>query len=174
MKISDAILPEFDHEAGNTRKTLERAPGEKFAWKPHAKSMSMGQLAIHLATIPEWVGMIVGGSELDFATPEMANYKPPDLKSTQEVLDRFDKATAGAHAVLAAASDEELMKPWTLRAGPQIFFTMPRIAVIRGMVMNHTVHHRAQLGVFLRLNDIPVPSIYGPSADENIMEATAG
>ncbi len=174
MRISDAILPELEHETGNTRKTLERVPTDKFTWKAHPKSFSMGQLAIHLATIPEWVGAILAGDEMDFANPEVAAYKPPDLKTTQEVLERFDKATADARAAIAAADDEQLMKPWTLRAGPQVFFTLPRIAVIRSMVMSHTIHHRAQMGVYLRLNDIAVPSIYGPSADENIMTASAG
>ncbi|MBZ5583382.1 MAG: DinB family protein [Acidobacteriia bacterium] len=174
MRISDAIVPELDHEAGNTRKTLERIPADKFTWKPHTKSMSMGQLAIHVATIPEWVGAILGGDGMDFASPEVAGYKPPDLKTTKELLDRFDKTTADARAAITAADDEHLMKPWTLRAGPQVFFTLPRIAVIRSMVMSHTIHHRAQLGVYLRLNEIPVPSVYGPSADETGMGATAG
>ncbi len=169
MRISDAILPEFDHEAGNTRKTLERVPADKFTWKPHAKSFSMGQLAIHLATLADWTKAIINAEEFDLASPEGQNFKMPDLKTPKELVETFDKATAEARAAIAGAENDHLMKNWSLRSGPQIIFTMPRVACIRAFVMSHAIHHRAQLGVYLRLNDIPVPAIYGPSADESGM-----
>jgi uncharacterized damage-inducible protein DinB len=162
MPLAQAILPEFDQEMVKTRKTLERVPDGKFAWKPHQKSMTLGGLANHLATINHWAEAIVGQNSFD-----ISNAPPPvELKSRQEVLDAFDKNTASARKAIAGATDEQFMKPWSLLKGGQPIFTMPRIGVLRSMILNHGIHHRAQLGVYLRLNDIPVPSIYGPSADE--------
>ena len=168
MKITEALLQELDMEMANTRKTLERVP-EKFDWKPHEKSMTMGRLAIHLAEIPQWAEMTVKHDEIDIAPPGQPPYQPPELKTTKEVLGMFDKNLATARAALKEMKDEDLGRPWTLKAGGKALMTMPKAAVLRGFVLNHNVHHRAQMGVYLRLNNIPVPSIYGPSADEGQM-----
>lgn len=162
MALNQALLPEFDLEMANTRKSLERIPDDKFDWKPHQKSMTLGGLATHLATINHWAEAILGQDAFDVAN------SPPSqtFKSRQEILDAFDKNTAAARKNIAAATDEQLMKPWSLKKGGQSIFTQPRMGVLRGFIMNHTIHHRAQLGVYLRLNDVSVPSIYGPSADE--------
>jgi uncharacterized damage-inducible protein DinB len=168
MAISDALLPEFDHEMANTRKTLERIPDDKFDWKPHEKSSTMGGLATHLANLPSWAGYTIDKDALDIA-PNGEPVRATPLNSQAEVLETFDKNVAAGRAALAAASDEHLFSPWTLQANGKTLLTMPRVAVLRGFVMNHLIHHRAQLGVYLRLNDIPVPSIYGPSADEGSM-----
>jgi len=165
MALNQAILPEFDHEMENTRKSLERIPEDKLGWKPHEKSATLGGLATHLATINGWADAIVGQDSFD-----VKNAPPPGtLKSRAEVLGEFDKNTASARKAIAGASDEQLMKPWSLLNQDKTIFTMPRIGVLRAFIMNHTIHHRAQLGVYLRLNNVPVPSIYGPSADEGSM-----
>jgi uncharacterized damage-inducible protein DinB len=169
MPISQAILPEFDHEMSNTRKTLERIPENDLTWKPHPKSMTLGRLAGHVAEMPGWVMPAMGQDSLDIAPAGEPRPQGTVAQSRQHVLDLFDKNVAGARAAIAAATDEQLMKPWSLLAGGRTIFTMPKIAVFRSMVMNHIIHHRAQLGVYLRLNNIPVPSIYGPSADEGQM-----
>ncbi len=166
MPISKALLPEFDHEMASTRKTLERVPDDKFGWKPHEKSMPMGNLAVHLATLPGWTVQTLTQESLDLAPAGGEPFKLLEAKTTEEVLGIFDKQVAAARAEIAKASDEELMKPWSLLMTGQTIFTLPRAAVLRSFVMSHSIHHRAQLGVYLRLNDIPVPSIYGPSADE--------
>ncbi len=165
MPLNQAFLPEFDHEMANTRKSLERVPDGKSDWKPHPKSMTLGGLATHLATINHWAEAIVGQDSFD-----VTNAPPtPVLKSKAELLGAFDKNVATARKAIAAATDEQLMKPWSLISGGKAVFTLPRIGVLRSFVMNHVIHHRAQLGVYLRLNDVPVPSIYGPSADEGGM-----
>ena len=170
MRISDAILPEFDQEAANTRKTIERVPDDKLDWRPHEKSWPFSHLATHLAEIPGWVVQTIEKDAIDLAPPGQPPIEqPPPAGSRQELLDRFDKHVAAARAAIAAATDEHLMKPWSLLSGGATLLTMPRVAVLRRFVMNHTIHHRAQLGVYLRLNNIPVPSIYGPSADEGSM-----
>ncbi len=169
MAISESMLPEFDQEMANTRKTLERVPEDKFEWKPHEKSMAMGGLATHLANIPSWTVYTINQDSLDLAPPGAEPFKTPEAKSRQEVLDAFDKNAADARAALAGASDEHLLNPWSLLQGGNTLMTLPRVAVLRSFVMNHIIHHRAQLGVYLRLNDVPVPAIYGPSADEGHM-----
>ena len=166
MAIKDALLPEFDHEMANTRKTVERIPEDKLGWKPHEKSMALGHLVTHLTFIPSWVAHTISQDSLDLEPPGGEPIKIDPITSRQDALSRFDKNVAAARDAIAGASDEDLMKPWTLLKGAKPMFTLPRIAVLRSLVMNHTIHHRAQLGVYLRLNDIPVPSIYGPSADE--------
>lgn len=165
MPLNQALLPEFDLEMSNTRKSLERVPEDKLGWKPHNKSMTMGGLATHLATINHWTEAIIGQDSFDVgdAPPQ------PQVTSRKEILDAFDQNTASARKAIAGAGDETLMKSWSLLAKGNTIFTMPRISVLRNFIMNHTIHHRAQLGVYLRLNDIPVPSIYGPSADEGNM-----
>ena len=168
MAINQAMLPEFDHEMANTRKTLERVPDDKFAWKPHEKSFAMGGLATHLANLPSWTSYTIDQDSLDIA-PNGESPRAMPLNSQAELLETFDKNVAAARAALAGASDEHLFKPWMLLANGKTLLTMPRVAVLRSFVLNHLIHHRAQLGVYLRLNDIPVPSIYGPSADEGSM-----
>ena len=165
MGLAESMLPEFDHEMANTRKTLERVPDEKLDWKPHEKSTAMGGLASHLSNLPVWASLTIDQDEFDMA-PGGKPLKSPPCQSRREVLDNFDKNIAAARAAIAGASDEHLFKPWTLLADGNNVLTMPRVAVLRSFVMSHMIHHRAQLGVYLRLNDIPVPSIYGPSADE--------
>jgi len=167
MGLSDALLPEFDQEMANTRKTLERVPHEKFGWKPHEKSMAMGGLATHLSNIPTWAVYTIDQDSLDLA-PEGKPLPHAELaKSQTELLALFDTNAAKARAAIAGASDADLFKPWTLMSNGATILTLPKVAVLRSFVMNHLIHHRAQLGVYLRLNDIPVPSIYGPSADES-------
>src|SRR5215510_2096637 len=165
MPLNQTILPEFDHEMSNTRKSLERVPEGKFDWKPHAKSMTLGGLATHLSTINHWLEAIIGQDSFDVgkAPPQ------PAFKSRAEVLAAFDKNAASGRKAIAGATDEQLMKPWSLVKDGHAIFTLPRIGVVRSFILNHTIHHRAQLGVYLRMNDVPVPSIYGPSADEGNM-----
>lgn len=167
--INQALLPEFDMEMANTRKALERVPNDKLAWKPHEKSMTMGRLAGHLAELPGWGMATMSNDTLDIAPPGAPPQQGLTAKSRQDALDIFDKNVAAARAAIAGASDELLMKPWSLLKGGRTLMTMPKLAVLRSFVMNHMIHHRAQLGVFLRLNNIPVPAIYGPSADEGQM-----
>jgi uncharacterized damage-inducible protein DinB len=166
MAIRDALLPEFDMEMASTRKMLERVPVEKGDFKPHAKSGSLGWLATHVADLPQWVVETVHKDELDFAPPGVPRPAPSRLESRDQLLSGFDAKVKAARAAIAGVSDERLGGPWTLKAGGKTIFTMPRAAVLRNFVMNHMIHHRAQLGVYLRLNDVPVPGMYGPSADE--------
>jgi uncharacterized damage-inducible protein DinB len=169
MSISAALLPEFDQEMATTRKTLERVPEDKFDWKPHEKSMALGGLATHLANLPIWTVFTINQDSLDLNPPGQGPYRLEPKTSRQEILEDFDKNVAAARAAIAGASDEELLKPWSLLSGGNTLMTLPKVAVLRSFVMNHLVHHRGQFSVYLRLNDIPVPSIYGPSADEGTM-----
>jgi uncharacterized damage-inducible protein DinB len=169
MAMNQSLLPEFDMEMASARKTLERVPDGKFDWKPHAKSMTMGALAVHIASIPTWAKMTLETPSMDVNPVGGPAMKQPELKTRAEILTFFDQAVPQTRAALVAASDQSLMTPWTLLNGGKTIFTMPRVAVMRGMILNHMIHHRAQLGVYLRLNDIPVPAIYGPSADEGNM-----
>ncbi len=166
MKISETLLPEFDQEMANTRKVLERVPAAKFSWKPHPKSFEFGALAAHIANMPDWAGLTMQSDSFDYAPPGAPAYETPKFSSTEQLLAAFDKSVGEARAAIAAADDGKFLEPWTLKAGGKDIMTMPRVAVIRSFVMNHTIHHRAQLGVYLRLNDIPVPALYGPTADE--------
>ncbi|MDT4967703.1 MAG: hypothetical protein QOJ64_2440 [Acidobacteriota bacterium] len=166
MGLSTVLLPEFDHEMANTRKTLERIPEDKFDWKPHEKSMSLGRLATHLVTLPSWAVQTISQSSLDVAPGGQPAPPPEQVNSQKDALERFDKNVSEARASIASAEDAQLLEPWSLLNDGKAIITLPRIAVLRSFVMNHNIHHRAQLGVYLRLNDIPVPSIYGPSADE--------
>ena len=163
MAISASLLPEFDHEMATSRTVIERVPEDKFGWKPHEKSMSAGRLASHIAEMPAWATTSISQDSLDLA----GGYQPYEAGSRAELLALFDKNASAARASIAGCNDETFMKNWSLKRGDQTLMTMPKIAVLRNFVMNHLIHHRAQLGVYLRLNDIPVPSIYGPSADES-------
>jgi uncharacterized damage-inducible protein DinB len=169
MSISASLLPEFDMEMANTRKALERVPDDKLDWKPHQKSMSMGGLATHLANLPIWTVFTVNQDSLDLEPPGGGSFRVEEKRSRREILEDFDKNVAAARDAVAGASDEELLKPWSLLKGGVTLMTLPKIAVLRSFVMNHVIHHRGQFTVYLRLNDVPVPSIYGPSADEGAM-----
>jgi uncharacterized damage-inducible protein DinB len=163
MSIAQALLAEFDVEMANTHRTLARLPEDKLEWTPDPKSMTMARLAAHVAEMPGWAAMALSTDELDFAK---GGYVPAEANSREQVLEILKKNVKAARAAIAAASDADFLKPWTLRSGDQVFFTMPKIAAIRGMVMNHTIHHRGQLTVYYRLTGVPVPALYGPSADE--------
>lgn len=171
MSIAESILGEFDQEMKNTRTTLERLPDDKWSWKPHDKAGTVGWLAIHVATIPEWIAMTLSTEELDYAPVGGPAYEAPKLVNREQVLGAFDKAAAEARAAIATASDQDFMKNWSLLAGGQNVFTMPRIACLRGMCLNHLYHHRGQLTVYYRILGVPVPSLYGPSGDEQVAAA---
>jgi uncharacterized damage-inducible protein DinB len=164
MAIAESLLPEFDREMGVTRRLLERVPDGQFGWKPHDKSMSLGRLAEHLAELPMWCRVTIMDSGVDMSGGRPDGYVPPATRTA--VLDMFDKNVAEARAALSGRSDAELMAPWTLKAQGKEIFTMPKAAVLRGFVMNHMIHHRGQMSVYLRLQNVPLPSMYGPSADE--------
>lgn len=166
MAIKDGLLGGFDNEMDNTRKVLERVPEDKFGWKPHPKSGTMIWLAGHVANLAGWGAFTLQTEELDIAPGGKQMDPPPPPKNRQELLDIFDKSRKETRKALEAASDADLMKPWSLKNNGQIMFTMPKVAVLRGVVINHLIHHRGQLTVYLRLNDVPVPALYGPSADE--------
>ena len=166
MTIGQSMLSEFDEEMKNTRKILERCPDANWNWKPHAKSGTLGWLAAHVGTVPQWITMTIQTEELDYAPVGGPAYEPPKISNRTELLAAFDKGSGEARAALAAVSDQELMKNWKLLAGGQEVLTLPRLACIRGMCLNHLYHHRGQLTVYFRLLGIPVPGIYGPSADE--------
>ena len=156
MSMTSALLQEFENEASTTRRVLERVPSDKLAWKPHPKSMSLGALALHVAASP---GVICGWAAEDVTT--FSGQTPPAPESTDQIL------AAHSKEILTRLGDEGLKGMWSAKAGEQTLMTMPKAALVRTIVMNHWIHHRGQLSVYLRLLDVPVPSIYGPSADEN-------
>lgn len=165
MPIKDALLPEFDHELATTRRLLERVPEAEFGWKPHEKSMTLGQLAGHVANLPFWCSATMNASFYDLAAGDKeARLDPP--ASLDALLKEFDAKVATARASLARASDAEMTAPWSLKNGEHEIFSMPRVGVVRSFVMNHLIHHRGQLTVYLRLKNVPLPPIYGPTADE--------
>src|ERR1700752_139280 len=160
MAIVDALLPEFDHEMATTRRLLDRVPEAKFAWKPHEKSMSLGQLAGHLANIPFWCSATLDVTVLDLDT--IADARPRMPGSLSSLLEEFDRKVSAARGNLTETTDPGFLAPWTLKKGDQEFFTMPRISAIRSFVMNHSIHPRGRLTVYLGLNAVPPPPIYGP------------
>jgi uncharacterized damage-inducible protein DinB len=166
MPINQSILPEFDQEMTNTRKLLERTPDGRFDWKPHEKSMPLGRLATHCAEIPGWIVPTIGQTELDLAPPGKPPFEPTKCDTTADVLATFDKNVSGARSALESATDGHLMQIWSLLMGGRTIFSMPRVVVVRSMCLNHLIHHRAQLGVYLRLNNVAIPGMYGPSADD--------
>jgi uncharacterized damage-inducible protein DinB len=165
MAIRDALLPEYDHEMATTRRLLARVPDADFGWKPHDKSMTLGQLASHIANLPHWCRLVLESPVFDLATldPSARGAVPA---SVAELLSDFDRKVGAARAGLAEIADPVIMAPWTLKQGAHEIFTMPRAAAIRSFVMNHLIHHRGQLSVYLRLRNVALPSIYGPTADE--------
>jgi len=162
MSVINMFLKELEQESKTTRKMLERVPTEKLEWQPHAKSMTIKRLATHIAELPTWIPMTLNTDELDFAT---SPYKPADIKTNKELMEYFEKSLAEGRESLKKAKEEDLQKPWTLRNGTQVYSTSPKAEVLR-MAFSQIIHHRAQLGVFLRLLDIPIPGSYGPSADD--------
>jgi len=166
MSISQSLLPEFDQEMANTRKVLERIPDDKLDWKAHPKSNTIGWVSKHLADLPSWTTATLQHESLDIAPPGGPAFKLPEAKTRKAMLELFDKNVAEARTAISATSDADFMKTWTLLKGGQKIFAMPRIGVVRSMVLNHSIHHRGHLCVYLRLNDVPVPALYGPSGDE--------
>jgi uncharacterized damage-inducible protein DinB len=167
MGMSEGLLKEIDLEMASTRKTLERIPEDKLTWKPHEKSMGLGRLAAHLAELPGFGLRMTQVDSFDLASRPQGQ-KPLVAESQKHVLEIFDKNVAQLREAIAKASDTDLQKNWTLAMGEKKFYDGPRIGALRRMMMNHMIHHRAQLGVYLRLNGVPVPSVYGPSADEGV------
>jgi uncharacterized damage-inducible protein DinB len=165
MSISQSLLPEFDYEMATSRKVIERVPEDRYSWKPHERSMTMGRLASHIAEMPSWGVMGLKQDSFDLATSSGAF----SAASQKELLDTFDKNVAGAREAISSTDDATYFTNWSLKKGSDTLMTMPKIAVVRSFVMNHIIHHRGQLSVYLRENNVPVPSIYGPSADEGSM-----
>ena len=167
MPIAQSMLPEFDQGMAQTRRTLERVPEDRMDWAPHGKSMTAGALATHIANLPTWVGMTLGADRFDMAPPGEKPPRAEPAESPAAAVETFDRNVTEARAALDAADDATLTAPWTLLSGGRTLFTMPRVAVLRSFFLNHLIHHRAQLTVYLRLCDVPVPALYGPSADES-------
>ena len=165
MSIAESLLPEFDQEMAKTRSILELVPIDRKDWKPHPKSYSVEQLALHLANLPSWTGMTLNVDEFDMNPPGEDPPPPRTLTTTDALLAEFDNNVAEARETISSTTDETMFSNWTLLNGGEKMFTAPKVGVLRNFVMNHMIHHRAQLGVFLRLNDIPLPMIYGPTAD---------
>jgi uncharacterized damage-inducible protein DinB len=165
VAIKDALLPEWDHEMGTTRRLLERVPVGDFSWKPHDRSMSLGQLAGHLANLPRWCTLILDDTKLDLASVG-DDRRSREPESIDALLKEFDQKASAARANLAQRSDAELTVPWTLTNEGHEVFTLPRMSAIRSFVLNHSIHHRGQLSVYLRLRNVSLPPIYGPTADE--------
>ncbi len=168
-QIAATFLPEFDFEMASTRKVLANCSDALFTWKPHEKSFSMGRLANHVANIPTWTAMTLTTDSLDVAPADGSEFKIEEYDTVEALLAVFDKSVADARALLAATDDATMMGDWSMLMGGKTIFTMPKAAVLRTWVLNHLYHHRAQLGVYLRLNDLPVPGVYGPSADDDGM-----
>jgi uncharacterized damage-inducible protein DinB len=162
MPIAQALLPEFDYEMATTRKMIERFPEDKVEWRPHETCMTLGRLAGHMSELAGWVVPTVNQDELVLDP----SYEPNVMKSRAETLKQFDENVKASRAAIAGASDETLMKPWSLVAGGKTVMTMPKVAVLRSFVMNHMIHHRGQLAAFYRIAGVQIPSIYGPSKDE--------
>ena len=163
MNLIDPVLTELAHEAATTRRLLDRVPERHLAWKPHEKSMTLGRLATHIAEIPGWVGSIVEKDEFDVGT---GGYVPPTIDRVPEIVAMFDRNVAAATETLKRQSNDRLLAKWQLKRKGQLVVEMPRLGMIRSLLMNHLIHHRGQLSVYLRLQNVPLPSIYGPTADE--------
>ena len=166
MTIAADLLPEFDQEMAGCRRTLERLPRDRFGFQPHPKSFTLGRLANHLASVPSWLAQAMESTGREFVDPADAAREPLAAATPEAVLDLFDQSVRRARAVLADATDADLEVPWTGRSHGRVVFTLPRLVVYKQFILNHMLHHRAQLTVYLRLLDLPVPALYGPSADE--------
>lgn len=162
MTISQMLLPEFDHEMANTRKLLACLPEDKLDYKPHEKSMKLGRLAAHVAELPGWIASLPQSSRLEIPP----DWKPAVATSREQLLAFFDGNVAKGRAALESLSDEEFSRDWSLVFNGRVALTLPKLAVVRTVVMNHVIHHRAQLGVYFRLNGVAIPGMYGPSADD--------
>ena len=162
MEIIKMLLEEFDQEAQTTRKILSRIPDDKYDWQPHPKSMTIRRLATHIADIPSWVEIAICDDELDFAA---GTHNEPNINSTEQLLSFFEESLVKGRTALMNTTEDILQEPWTLRNGEQVYSVRPKVEVVR-MSYSQIIHHRAQLGVFLRLLDVPIPCSYGPSADE--------
>jgi len=162
ITMAGPLIDELTREAATTRRVLERVPEDKISWKPHAKSMSLGELALHVAQTPGGVAELISRPEA-----EPPRFQRPEAKSRAELLTALDESVATAQSKLAAWSDSDLLAEWKLKGGGKTLMTVPRVGMIRSIMLNHWYHHRGQLLVYLRLLDVPVPSVYGPSADEN-------
>ena len=165
MSIVQALLPEFDSEMAITRPLLERVPEDRADWKPHPRSTALGALAAHISNLVSFGTRVLADTEMDMNPPGGVPFRAPGFTTRDALLADFDCGAERTRAALAAATDEELRVTWTLKSGGETFFAMPRGVVLRTMMLNHIVHHRGQLSVYLRLNEVPLPSIYGPSAD---------
>jgi uncharacterized damage-inducible protein DinB len=165
MTLADIFIAEFQQEAQGTRRLLERLPEDKLSFKPHAKSMSLGGLATHIAHIPEWTATIVNDSVFDVG---LVDARTPERTSRQEILDHFEKNGRGFVDLLTGKSDGHLRETWTLKNKGAQVLTVPRAACLRTFILSHVIHHRGQLTVYLRMNDVPLPSLYGPTADEGM------
>jgi len=163
MSIAASVLPEFDQEMATTRTMLERVPETRAEWTPHSKSWTLGQLAAHIGHLPKLGLIAMEADELDVAATGSGN--APRFDSTAILLRTFDDNVKRARAAIETASDSDMMEPWTLRKAGKTIWTLPRAAVLRSFILSHMIHHRGQLSVYLRLNDVPVPPVYGPSAD---------
>jgi uncharacterized damage-inducible protein DinB len=164
------LLPEYDQEMASTRKLLACLPEDKLEYRPHEKSMKLARLAGHVAEMPGWIAMLPHSDKLEVA----ADWKPNVATSREQLLAFFDDNAAKGRAALASMPDEEFAENWSLVFKGQVAFTMPKSAVVRTIILNHMIHHRAQLGVYFRLNDVAIPGMYGPSADDKAgMSATA-
>lgn len=166
MALIDSLLPEFDREMGLTRRALDRVPDGKFDWKPHETSVTLGRLAEHLTEMPQWAAVTMTQGGIEMTTQRPADYKRPSTRA--EVLAQFDRYLKEGRDSIVNKTDAEFNAPWTLKAGGKEVFTMPKAAVMRNFVLNHMIHHRGQLLVYLRMLGVPVPSIYGPSGDEQM------
>jgi uncharacterized damage-inducible protein DinB len=166
MRIADLLLPEYDNEIAVTRRVLERVPSERGEWKPHEKSFPLGHLAQLVARLPSWGPLIMRKTELDIAPKEGPQFPGYSFETTETLLAELDANAAEGRAAIEQADEATFDVPWTLKAGGETVFTMSRYQVLRSMVLNHLVHHRAQLGIYLRLLDLKVPQMYGPTADE--------
>ena len=165
MAIAESMLPEFDHETATTRALLELVPATQADWKPHPKSRSLGQLAMHIANLPTWASVTLERTEFDTNPADGQGVTTPPFTSGAQLLEAYDEGVRSARAMLARTSDAEFMASWTLKSAGKSLFSMPRAAVFRSFILNHAVHHRGQLTVYLRLLDVPIPNIYGPTAD---------
>jgi uncharacterized damage-inducible protein DinB len=165
MSIAHSLVPEFDHEMANTRKLLEIVPADDAGWKPHPKSTPLGELASHIATIPLWAKLVLEQPELDLGSPANVSISQTPFTTVPELLERFDRHVGGARAALGSVADGAMGVTWTLKNRGTAIFSIPRAAVLRGFILSHMIHHRGQLSVYLRLRDVPLPSLYGPTAD---------